>query len=265
MAVKAALVPAGDLVAKVVAAEVPSESKLSEVSASPPPCKRDGCGRGPAAALHPWPAYCASCFQERETLWAVGRREAVPGALVAVGVPPRFQRPDLVAPKIVLEALDDASNGLFLHGDPGVGKSMAMALMVRAWFERWAAAPANRFERRLPDNVWRWIDYPAFTMEVQDAFKNGEGERTAFRLLKALAEAPLLVLDDLGVEKNTPYVVQATYYLLDQREKWLRPTFITTNVPLDELDDQYGMRITDRLAGMCAVRHIEGKSRRLRP
>lgn len=195
------------------------------------------------------------------------RVAAIPAAVRRSLVPPKFQRADLSAPPAVMDAILDDSEfpaGLFLHGEPGVGKSMAMGLMVREWFRRWGQDPRNAYDRTLPD-VWRWVDYPAFTMEIQDAFKNGDGETTAYRLLKALALMPRLVIDDLGVEKGTAFVVQATYYILDQREKWMRPTYITTNVPLAELDDQYGARITDRIAGTCAVKEVVGKSRRLKP
>jgi hypothetical protein len=174
------------------------------------------------------------------------------------------------------EILADRSGGAgFYPGVPGPagawivfarraigGKKHVDGVADAVVFDGLERGPGKRIRSGLP-NLWRWVDYPAFTMEVQDAFKNGSGERSAWGLLKALAQAPLLIIDDIGVEKNTPYVVQATYYLLDQREKWMRPTFITTNVPLAELDDQYGARITDRIAGMCAVREVKGKNWRL--
>ena len=184
-------------------------------------------------------------------------------AIARAGVPARFRRDDLEAPAFISEAVQNDVTGLMLHGAPGVGKSMAMGLLIRDWFRAWAASPQPDRQGVTVFDLWRWIDYTAFTMRVQDAFKNGDGEQTAYRILKKIAEIPKLIIDDLGVEKNTPYVVQATYFILDQREKWLLPTYITTNVPLEELDRQYGSRITDRISGTCLIRHMTGKSRRI--
>lgn len=208
-----------------------------------------------------WPDLCEVCHAEGERVLLEKRISLVPAAIQWAGVPPIFRRPDLKLPAEMASIQFDG-RGLFLFGDKGVGKSMTLALLMRSDLEEWATEAANQYEKELPD-AWRWVDYPAFIMEIQDAFKNGEGDKTAFRLLKGLAEIPNLVIDDLGVEKITAFVAQATYYLLDQREKWLRRTFITSNHALSELDGQYGARISDRIAGMCIVREVRGKSRRI--
>jgi DNA replication protein DnaC len=187
----------------------------------------------------------------------------VPAIVARAGVPMKFRRDDLDLPEIMAWAVKSEHEGAMLHGVPGVGKSMTMGLLVRDWARAWARKEINPGGVPVFD-MWRWIDYTSFTMRIQDAFKNGDGEETAYRILKRISEVPRLVIDDLGVEKGTQFVVQATYYLLDQREKWLRPTFITTNVPLDELDAQYGARITDRIAGTCRVLYLKGASRRMK-
>ena len=58
-----------------------------------------------------------------------------------------------------------------------------------------------------------------------------------------------VLLDDLGAEKTTPFVLQELYRLISQRELWARPTLITTNLSLDQLAQKLDDRIASRLAG----------------
>lgn len=55
----------------------------------------------------------------------------------------------------------------------------------------------------------------------------------------------ILLLDDLGVEADTPAVKANITELLERRSN--RPTLITTNLSLAQLGPRYGERIADRL------------------
>lgn len=259
MAVKPALVEAG----KLVAGLIPKDGEPSSNGVNVSKCRKhpevDAVGELEGRD------YCEQCMSAAKHYRTENRLKMIPDAVIRAGIPPRFRRHDLILPAVASDAvLDDSEfpQGLFLHGLPSRGKSMAMALMVREWFRRWSQDPRNAYEKDLPD-VWKWIDYTDFIMGVQDSFKNGDGETTAHRLIKSLATVPRLILDDIGVEKPTPFVVQATYLLIDQREKWMRPTYITTNVPLPDLDAQYGGRIVERIAHICEVKEVVGKNWRL--
>lgn len=248
---------------KLVAAMIPKEQPPSPPGASAMKCRRcDGEAMGDAAH---WPDLCPACHDVGRAALARRRIEAIPLAIARAGVPLRFRRDDLALPSVAQEAVLDESEwprGLFLHGLPSRGKSMALALLMREWFRRWSQDPRNAYDKDLPD-VWRWVDYTEFTMELQDSFKNGDGETTAHRLIKNLAQVPRLILDDIGVERPTQFIVQSTYVLIDQREKWMRPTYITTNVPLPGLDEQYGGRIVERIAHTCEMKELVGKNWRL--
>ena len=54
---------------------------------------------------------------------------------------------------------------------------------------------------------------------------------------------PLLVLDDLGVEKPSDWAVEKLFQLLNHRQVADMPTVITTNSPLAELDPRISSRI----------------------
>ena len=73
----------------------------------------------------------------------------------------------------------------------------------------------------------------------------------------------ILILDDLGSEKITEYLRTTFYYIFNEREIWERPTIITSNLSLEELDNHLGARVSSRIAGSCEVLKFTGKDRRL--
>ena len=58
-----------------------------------------------------------------------------------------------------------------------------------------------------------------------------------------------VLMDDLGAEKTTDFVLQELYRLISQRELWDKPTLFTTNLDLDTLGKKLDDRIASRLAG----------------
>lgn len=144
-----------------------------------------------------------------------------------------------------------------LTGNVGVGKTTQLIALIHA-------SLIQRIERGVqPYHQWKFVSFAAFIMRVQDSYKHSNGEETALEMLDELALSPFLAIDDLGVEKATDFVRQATYYIIDEREKNLRPTFLTTNFSLDQLSDQIDGRIASRIVGMCEVKEIKGVDRRL--
>ena len=73
-----------------------------------------------------------------------------------------------------------------------------------------------------------------------------------------------VLLDDLGAEKTTPFVLQELYRLISQRELWQKPTMISTNLSLDDLANKLDDRIASRLAGGIVLK-FSGTDHRLNP
>ncbi len=74
--------------------------------------------------------------------------------------------------------------------------------------------------------------------------------------------AQFLFLDDLGVENTTDFAREHFFTILDLRCQKRKPTFISTNLSLNELNQKYGERITSRLKEMCAIIEIKGSDKR---
>ena len=75
----------------------------------------------------------------------------------------------------------------------------------------------------------------------------------------------LLVLDDLGTERQNDYALETVYMVIDERYKSGLPLIITTNLPLEELTKPKNMayqRIYDRVLEMCTPLFFSGKNRR---
>ena len=86
-------------------------------------------------------------------------------------------------------------------------------------------------------------------------------ERTAF--LDSLGDYDLLIIDDLGVERNTEYALEQMFSIIDSRYRCNKPLIVTTNLKLDELKhppDLAHARIYDRILERCAPILFAGKN-----
>lgn len=81
----------------------------------------------------------------------------------------------------------------------------------------------ERFDRREPD----------------------EADSTQSQLLSC----DLLILDDLGTEFSSSYVNAALYDVINARMMAEKPTIISTNLSMKELEERYGERFASRIAG----------------
>lgn len=126
----------------------------------------------------------------------------------------------------------ETGDGLVMMGNMGTGKShLAVALIRYATLS--LAVPA------------RYITAPALFSRIRASY-NSRTENEA-DILAELVEAPLLVLDEIGVGKGSDNELNVTYSLLGQRYDECRPTIIVTNLIGDELRAWLGERVVDRL------------------
>ena len=81
-------------------------------------------------------------------------------------------------------------------------------------------------------------------------------------------KASVLVVDDLGASKDTEWAAEIMYRLFDHRCAWLKPTLITSNLPLVATAGQpsfamaVGDRVASRLRAMCTPVAFKGADRR---
>ena len=77
----------------------------------------------------------------------------------------------------------------------------------------------------------------------------------------------LLIIDDLGAERNTEFATEQVYNLIDARYRAQLPLIVTTNLTVSEMNDPDTLekkRIYDRILERCVPvkvdsRHIRGE------
>jgi DNA replication protein DnaC len=82
--------------------------------------------------------------------------------------------------------------------------------------------------------------------------------------VRRVTEKHLVVLDDLGAERVTDWVQEQLYKLINERYERMLPTVVTSNCSLQELEYRLGGPVVDRLAEMCDVVPVTGRSWRRR-
>lgn len=135
--------------------------------------------------------------------------------------------------------------GLLLYGGVGGGKTFLAGCVCNALLEQQVKVCATSFPRVL--NVLQT------SMDRQKA-------------LDRLAQYQCVLLDDFGVERGTEFAQEQLFAVIDARYRAKRPTIITTNLSLHDLENPQNLsysRIFDRLLELCPVRLcVSGPSRR---
>lgn len=85
-----------------------------------------------------------------------------------------------------------------------------------------------------------------------------DGEAGYDELFEMVRNAPVLVLDDLGVQNTTPWVEEKIFQLINHRYSSQLPTIITTNLDLAQFDSRIQTRLSD--PALSQVHHLEGGS-----
>ena len=138
-----------------------------------------------------------------------------------------------------------AGRGLMLVGPVGCGKSHLLYAVLQELVRRGVSG----FGQTVPD--------------LLDELRPGNGDSD--EKLRLLREIQLLLLDDLGAQRDTEWVTERLFVILNARYNAMLPTLITSNLTLEELDKAPGWkRITDRILEMCDVVRLDGPSQRVR-
>ena len=70
--------------------------------------------------------------------------------------------------------------------------------------------------------------------------------------------ADLLIIDDLGTEFNNSLVASALFTLINERILRRKPTVISTNLSMEELQNRYSDRVFSRIVSAYDIFHITG-------
>lgn len=200
---------------------------------------------------------CSDCMERAQAAEAAKKEEAEQrerdisrlGGLLAFEdfTLARYDRKDLIA-----ACAKYPDENLYLYGPAGTGKTHLATALVRQY-------PGGQVLK--PQDISR---------KARDANKSSAAAEKDF--INRVVRRKHIVIDDLGVAKDTGYSTSVLYEIIDGRvQAKAGGLIITTNIcgaanehPLDALarklmDD----RIPSRLAGICRIIEVSGKDRRL--
>jgi DNA replication protein DnaC len=156
--------------------------------------------------------------------------------------PPVTQIDDFAVRRVrnYCEQLDqnlDEGRGLWFFGGPGTGKTTLAMLISRTALEAGRSVAI--------------YSLPKLLSRIRRTFDAEIGEQSHADLFERLTTVDLLHLDDLGAEKQTEWVLEQLYALVNERYERQRSIIVTSNLEDDQLEEQLGARIVSRLVEMC--------------
>jgi DNA replication protein DnaC len=161
-----------------------------------------------------------------------------------------------VAEKFVDEYPTSPPLGLLFMGTPGVGKTHLAVGIIR-----------ELIHRKGVECMFR--TFPELLKEIQNTY-NPISKGSELSLLAPVLEVEVLVLDELGAQNPSSWVLDTVGYILNHRYNENRVTIVTTNYldqtnrrdarkgTADCLTDRIGDRMRSRLYEMCKTIPMEG-------
>ena len=133
------------------------------------------------------------------------------------------------------DEFQNSSTGLLLWGDVGTGKSFIAGCIANALLDKGVPVLMTNFARLLN--------------KLTDMYS---GDRNAY--IDSFKKYPLMIIDDLGMERNSEFAREQIFSVIDSRYRSQLPMIVTTNLSLDELKDTTDLskaRIYDRVLERC--------------
>ena len=140
--------------------------------------------------------------------------------------------------------LKKQGKGLLLYGHCGTGKTYAACEVANALIDKGYSVLVTNFARVLNS--------------LQGAYEKQD-------YIDSINSNALLVLDDLGIERDTPFAREQVYNIIDARYRAGLPMIITTNLKMDKIkatQDIDNMRIYDRILERCFPIEVAGENKR---
>jgi DNA replication protein DnaC len=172
------------------------------------------------------------------------QKDVVPRLIMAAGIPPRYRHcrltnfhvssarsrkdPQLVEARGAAQDYVDGfiqtgtgfrQSGLLFVGPPGVGKTHLSVAILAELIERYHLRG-------------RFVEFTSLIHQIQSTF-DPDSPESKRQILDPLSEVELLVLDELGAQKPTPWVRDILYLIINNRYTRRLPTLFTTNYRLD--------------------------------
>lgn len=145
----------------------------------------------------------------------------------------------------IKEALENVyGDGLLYTGPVGCGKTFLASCIANALMEGGREV--------------LFIVVPDLLDEIKATYDQSRagGDITEHHLMESARNVEILILDDLGAHNYTDWTRNRIYSIINYRLNHHKPTVVTTNLGIQELEDYLGERTTSRLVQMCQTKRL---------
>ena len=142
------------------------------------------------------------------------------------------------------EEMQESNTGLLLWGGVGTGKTFFAGCIANGLIEQGVPVMMTNFAR------------------ILNTLTDLRSEERS-RFIDSMNEYPLLILDDLGIERNSEFALEQVFNVIDSRYRSGKPLIVTTNLTLNELKNPVDLahaRIYDRILERCVPLRINNRN-----
>jgi DNA replication protein DnaC len=156
--------------------------------------------------------------------------------------------------KIGLDKMKDLEsyNSAYFQGKVRAGKTMAAVYCAVQIYK-------NHYMQGGPRPSFAFVSISDLLAEIRESFKP-DSEITELKIVEKYTSYDILILDDLGVEPTTEWVIRTLYLIINRLYENMKTVFITSNLPIDQLSKIFpDERISRRINDMCEIIELTGK------
>jgi len=142
--------------------------------------------------------------------------------------------------KYTLKLSDD---NLLISGKTGCGKTHLAVAILRDLIINNNPLAVNKAIL----NIAKFINLSEFFLELREIFRD-KSTKTETEIINKYTDVPLLIIDDLGSEKTSEYTITTLYIIINKRLNEIKPTIITTNYSIKDIEHKINSRVSSRLS-----------------
>jgi len=209
------------------------------------------CGKTSAASPGEKIQYCYDC-RDRHLLELCKEKASDPEVLSKIGIPESMHKASFEDFKAKFRFIPEVhSPGMLIYGAPSIGKTHLAVALLKRDLPKYATSNGYNVAFRSTGML---------LVEIRDTFNKRGGSRTEAELIKKYINYDFMVLDDLGSERPTEWAMSILFDIINERIFKNKPTLITTNLSLTQLDG-VDSRIAHRLLAYTRIQ-MSGEDKR---
>ncbi len=151
-----------------------------------------------------------------------------------------------------LMTIREHRKGLYIYGGVGSGKTHLLYAIKK-----------GHEKKEVPVGTVRIYNCTEMLRQMRNDFNKTDKFDHHDLLEDLLSFRGLLMIDDIGTEKLSDWVLETFYLLVNKRNEENIPTIFTSNLKVGELADRIGDRTVSRIVELCDIVPLEGDDRRI--